>query len=281
MPVQPNFISTSLPFKISAIPDATATRAGVMTPEQVRRLGSGGALKDLSVNDAAVDFFPEGYAVLRTGSVNNGAGAFTGGGVGNKAILGITGFDGLSINKLKSIVVVWENVVGPAGPFYNPSSPSVCAPYVNLIVDFTPTMGGNIRVLPLFSAAADGPIAQATGRYSNPGGANQLIYEWDSTLDVQIVNSPPLPVPGGVLPDVDLGGPSWTSKAYKWSALVAANGDATLKHAKLEDSFPDDGGLPAGAVVPAIIINSSDSATAVKQGKRLLSVAINGVSVLV
>ena len=71
-------------------PDVPDRTDGAPSPASV----GGGSIPLFSVNDAAVDY---GYAdrsvVMRTGSRSNPAGAYTGNGIGNKAILGVFGFD--------------------------------------------------------------------------------------------------------------------------------------------------------------------------------------------
>lgn len=104
----------------------------------------GQGANDYSVNAASVDRVADGSLVLRTGGITNSPGAFTGGGTGNKAILGIAGFDGLPLASLASIDFSWTNVVGPGGPFYSPpSSGNTTVPWVNLLVDFNPA--GRVR----------------------------------------------------------------------------------------------------------------------------------------
>lgn len=227
----------------------------------------------LPVNTAAVDAgYQDGSLVLRTGSNANPAGAFTGGGIGNKSILGVSGFDGLPIGQLTSISYTWTNVTGPGGPFFNPpGGPSVQTPYVNLIVDFG---GGDLRVCPLLDDSLAAAVTAAIGTYSNPGGLNVLTFAWSSAQDVLIVNAPPNPVPGGVAPNVNVGA-TWFERTYRWADLVAANPAAVLR-----DVFTGDGGLPAGAVTPGVLLVSGDSANVTKSGKRIRAFEVNGQSVL-
>lgn len=226
----------------------------------------------LPVNTAAVDAgYQDGSIVLRTGSNANPAGAFTGGGVGNKSILGVSGFDGLPIGQLLSIAYTWRNVVGPGGPFFiPPGAATATTPNLNLIVDFG---GGDLRVCPCCADSLTAAITAAVGTYLN-NGANVLTYSWTNAKDVMIVNAPPNPVPGGVVPNVTVG-PAWFQNTYRWSALVAAN-----PLARLVDVFTGDGGLPAGAVTPGILLISGDSANVTKSGKRISAFSVNGSSVI-
>lgn len=244
-----------------------------------------GNLVDLSVNNASVDFgFDE--VVLRTGGVTgspNVTGAFNGGGTGNKAILGLRGFNGKPLSALSTVEFSFTSQLGPTGPFYNPPGAiSTTVPYVNLIIDFDPTVpGGDLRLISLLDSSLTLAIVNVIGTYANPGGLNTLIYSWDATMDVLIVNSPPNPTPGGVPPSVTVG-PSWPANAYSWSALKAANPNAIFV-----DAFPanpvffptGDGGAPAGAILPALLLASGDSGNLTKSGKRIIEWKINGVPV--
>jgi len=232
-----------------------------------------GSLLDLSVNTAQLN---QNYAsnaiVLRTGSKANTAGAYNGGGVGNKAIACVRGFSGLPLASLLSLSYTWENVLGPAGPNFNPpGAATVLSPYINLIVDFG---GGVLRVLILCSDSLVGTISAAIGTYSNPGGLNVLTFSWNNAKDVIIVGSPPAPSPGGVPVDISVG-PGHLNNAYKFSALVAANPLATLI-----DAFTGDSGLPVGAITPAIMLISGDSGNLTKSGKKFTQFLVNGTSVL-
>lgn len=231
---------------------------------------------DFSVNAAAVDAgFADGSIVLRTGARTNTAGAYTGGGTGNKAILGIFGFDRLPLGSLSTISYTWRNVVGPGGPYFNPAGAgTVTTPYVNLIVDFDPLGAGNIRVLVLADESLNPAISASIGNYANPGGQNLLTYSWSADQSVLIVNSPPNATPGGVAPQVSVGA-AWPENSYRWSSLVSAN-----PHAVLVDAFPNDGGMPAGAIMPALLLVSGDSGNLVRSGKRVTALKVNGSDTL-
>lgn len=237
--------------------------------------GGGIALPDFSVNEAQVNGgYNDGSIVLRTTARANATGAFTGGGTGNKALYGVFGFNGLAIGALQSVEFVWENVVGPAGPnFIPPGGATTVTPYLNLIVDFDPNGGGDIRVLIMITDQLAAAINNSVGTYVN-NGSNVLTYSWDNSQNAMIVGSPPAPTPGGVVPDVSVG-PSFLENSYKWSDLVSANPGAILV-----DAYPGDGGLPAGAIVPSILLVSGDSSAVIKSGKKIRSFEVNGSSVL-
>ena len=237
---------------------------------------AGQCLSDFSVNAAAVDGgFADGSIVLRTGARTNSAGAFHGGGTGNKSIFGVFGFDGLPMGDLVSVAYTWRNVTGSGGPFFSPpAGPSVLTPYVNVIVDFDPLGAHDVRVLVLLDDSLNGLITSVLGSYSNPGGLNVLTYAWTSAQDCLIVGSTPGTIPGGVAAHVTVG-PAWPERAYRWADLVGANPAAVLV-----DAFPGDGGLPAGAVVPSILLVSGDSTNTQRSGKRISAMTVNGNSVL-
>jgi len=235
----------------------------------------GGAGGGFSVNAAALDGgYDDGSVVLRTGTATNPAGAYNSGGTGNKAIGGVFGFNGVPIADLETIEFVWENVDGPGGPFFiPPGAPSVQTPYINFIVDFDPLGAGDLQVCVVLDDSLNVAITAALGSYVN-NGSNVLTYGWDGlTQDILIVAHVP-PAPGGVAPNVSVG-PSWLENSYSWQAIIAANPTAILV-----DAFTGNGGLPAGAVTPAILIASGDSGNVVRSGKRVTAFDVNGASVL-
>ena len=185
-----------------------------------------GLVTDLSVNDGRVDRVESGL-VLRTSAQVLPAGAFnSAGNTGNKAIAGFSGFEGMMLSALQSISFDWTNIVGEAGVNYNPVELTTTAtPYVNLLVDFDPNGGGDVRVLVVITDQLNPTINDSVGTYSNPGGLNRLTYSWNNTQNALIVGSPPASVPGGVAPDVTVGG-AWPENSYKFSDLVSANPDA-------------------------------------------------------
>jgi hypothetical protein len=233
-------------------------------------------MPDFSVNAAAVDAgYADGSIVLRTGARSNAAGAFHGGGTGNKSIFGVFGWHGAKMVDLASVSVTWTNLHGLGGPFFNPpTAETVVTPYLNVLVDFDPLGAHDIRVLVMLSDGQNPLISAAIGSYSNPGGLNVLTYAWTAAQDCLLVNSTPGTIPGGVPAHVTVG-PGWLERAYRFADLVSANPAAILV-----DAFPADNGFPAGAVMPAILLNSGDSNNAQRSGKRIAAMTVNGSSVL-
>lgn len=231
---------------------------------------------DFSVNEASVaSGYSDGSIVLQTSEQVNSAGSFTGVGVGNKSIFGVFGYNNLPISQLSSLEFVWENIVGPAGVnFIPPGGTTTVTPDINILVDFDPNGAGDIRILIAATDQLDAAINNSVGTFSN-NGSNVLTYSWSAATDnVLIVLSPPNPVPGGVPVGVTTG-PSWFQNSYSWAALVAANQNAVIV-----DAYPGDNGMPAGMILPGIILKSGDDATVIKSGKKIASFKVNGSPVL-
>jgi hypothetical protein len=256
-------------------------RCLVVGGTEVTPNGIGGAAqRDLSVNNAAA-YSIDGVAVLRTGGSANPAGAFNGGGTGNKAFFGKpVGLAGLPMSSLSAVEYTWRNLLGGGGPFFNPAGPAtVVTPYLNFLVDFG---SGDLRVLIACDDALHPLITAAIGTYANPGGLNSLTYAWSSSMAVCIVGAPPALVPGGVAPSVSVG-LTFLENAYSWAALVAAN-----PLARVLDAFPGnpvlfpagDSGMPAGALVPGVLLVSGDSGNVAKSGKLIASWKVNGTELL-
>ncbi len=148
------------------------------------QIGGGGGggnarLLDLSVNAARLDQgYPAGAIVLRTGARTNAAGAYTGGGTGNKAITGVFGFDGLPLGSLLALSYTWTSVVGPVGPTWiPPGAASVVVPYVNFVVDFNPAGPSDLRILVVTDSGLGAPISPSIGTYTNDG-FNNITHAW-------------------------------------------------------------------------------------------------------
>jgi hypothetical protein len=232
---------------------------------------AGSRLLGFPVGNAGADgLYPDGSFVLRVGAGAHPAGGFTGGGTGNKVALGVKDFDGLPLGALASLSYAWTSLVGPVGPTWlPPGAASPVVPFVNLVVDFA----GDVRVLVVTDSGLGPAISGAIGTYTN-NGLNLITHAWTAAQAVLIVNAPPNAVPGGVPPLVSVG-PAWPQNAYSFAALVAANPGAVLR-----DAFTGDGGMPAGALTPAVLLVSGDSGNVTRSGKRFFSFNVNGGSVI-
>jgi len=232
------------------------------------------------VNQAQAILFPGGPIALRTAAVTNPTGGFNNStATGNKAIFGVHGYDGTPIADMLSVDVIWENYLGNGGPFYiPPTSGDSTSPSGVFFVDFDGA--GDLRVCFLIGDTFVTAVRDAVGSYTNDG-SNQLTYHWDNTMSVAIANAPPNPVPGGVSPSVNVGS-NWFERAYAWSDLVAANPNAVIR-----DAFPanaayfalGDAGFASGAYMPGISILSGSTSTLSRNGKLIVSAAVNGASI--
>ncbi|HKZ74080.1 MAG TPA: hypothetical protein VJ011_08450 [Steroidobacteraceae bacterium] len=261
--------------------------------EWVPTPGGGGApppIVALAANTASVDSgYPDGFVVLRTGSNVNPAGAYNGGGTGNKALLGVPGFSGLPIAALLSISYTWENLLGPTGV---PGPVSVTVPFGNLIVDFAPPPGpGDLRVLSLLDRQLAAAISASIGSYADAGPLHT--HTWlavetapginGSVCIIGVTNPPGAATPPGGCPVNVTVGAGQFENTYRWTDLIATNPTAVLVDAFPANAvlFPTgDGGMPVGAVTPAILVVSGDSANIVKSGKRIVALTVNGTPIV-
>ncbi len=228
---------------------------------------------DLSVNKANVDNTQSASPVITTRTGTNPAGAFNGGGLGNKGILGIQGFDGTALSALTSIEYVWREMEAAH------SNPLGLQPYLNLIIEPDPDLHPGVYKiltigntdLPIFCCA---PTALAPGRWdylwkpaptpgNPPYGPNVVQVVLDFAAG-------PLPI---VPPDIVLG-PTWPSHAYFMSTILAA-----FPNARLRDVSTLDGGLPKTTVTPALLVIIGDSNNVVMVSRLIESVKVNGSSV--
>lgn len=102
-----------------------------------------------------------------------------------------------------------------------------------------------------------------------------LTYSWDTTKSVMIVNlDGNAALYPGNLPATTTAGPgtpTWLNNAISWSSLLTANPNARLV----------DGGMPAGAIMLAVLLVSGDSGATTplfsrKSGKKITAFSVNG-----
>jgi hypothetical protein len=212
---------------------------------------------DLSVNAARVDAVQSGTPVLITGTSVNNAGAFNGGGVGNKSIMGFNGHGGLPLSGIRMIQFDYEQLSLNLG----------FVPQVNLVVN---AGGGlyHIFVIDLSTAAS-----LNTGTIT-PLGGNKFRFTHDtSTNFVQVVNaftqapivSPPVPVAMST-------GPIWNQNSFRWSDIIAS-----FPAWVLADANSGDGGLPKNTVTPAMLIDLGDSGNVTTLAYQLSNILFNGL----
>jgi hypothetical protein len=173
---------------------------------------------DCSVNSARVQPHSSGAGITITTTARvNEAGAFQGGGSGNKAIYGAWSLDLLPLAELQHLLIVWQNQAGPAGPHVEPAQAvTVATPYLNLLVDLNAAdapAGADIRVLVCCCDQLSPAISEAIGVKSNDG-SNRLTDLWRAdTHGVLIVGYDGSNAPGGIIPVLS-NGSSWMENVF-------------------------------------------------------------------
>lgn len=219
---------------------------------------------DLSVNGAFVEAFQSAKAILRTQTNVNPAGGFTGGGTGNKAILGNLGFDNFPLSGLQTLRWRQKNLT-PQQPYTTPLDG-----YMNLVVELDPS--GSPGNYSLFSLCMDsGPVINI-GVATTPA-PNELQLDWDVAANyTQVVLDKG--VAGVVAPVVGVPGPpnTWPSRSYRVQDILTAYPNARLRNAN-----PADGGMPKNTIVAAVLRNMGDSGTVTIAQRLLMEWRFNGI----
>jgi hypothetical protein len=222
---------------------------------------------DLSVNHARVSTPYSDAPVLQTSTGTNAAGAYNGGGTGNKAILGFKGLSGVPLASITSIVFDWMPLsITPPSPFLF---------YVNMVVDLGGGAGVRVFVIDT-DPAITGPLN--SGTVTSPAPGVLRMTHMPASNFVQVVNAfgpiPPAiaPVPVPVAAGAPLG--PWPASSFSYSAILAAYPGAALL-----DVSTGDGGLPkAPTVTPALMLIQGDSSDLQMRASAMLSMKVNGVS---
>lgn len=272
---------------ISASPLVASVIAIGPSTLEVRLVSSGGAAgvsddrRDYSVNGARVDEFASYPPILRISTQRNPAGAFVGGGLGNKAILG---------HATPTLGVPLDELLGLAWTSYDLSpegTPIVSGnewPYVNLVVELGPQTIAPPAYSILSIAPTQFPLLNV-GVESINGRERAIV--WDALLNnVQVVldrgmyETPPFVLPPGPWPaglpgagyipaavGPGSGNPpvgSWTSRSYTLSDITK-----TWPNARIINAYPADGGLPAATPVTGFLLVIGDSANLALAIRRL------------
>jgi hypothetical protein len=211
---------------------------------------------DLSVNSARVESAGSTTPLIITGTAVNNAGAFNGGGIGNKAILGCKGHAGVNIADIEEIAWEWTLMS---------LQPPTFLPYLNLLV----SIGGGVKI---FSVDPLQATILNTGTLTPLGGGQFRFVTNTATNFVQVVNafevapiiSPPVPVAAGT-------GPHWFNASFRWSDIIAS-----FPGSVLVDVSSGDGGLPKNTVTPAFLLNVGDSGNAVEHVYQMGDITFNG-----
>lgn len=232
---------------------------------------------DVSVNKAHVDNPQSTVPVLVTKTGTNNAGGFNGGGLGNKAMLGIQGFNGMPLSELQSVVWIWQELEA-AHP-----DPLGLRVYANLIIEPDPIgFPGVYKVLVLSDTLA--PIIDVI---STPlgGGSWKITWPTDSKKLVFCVNPAGLPAPPNPVESVWVSPPpgvpffSAVNNMYFTQLFAMADILAAYPNARLVDASSGDGGLPHTTVTPALMIIVGDSNNVVMVSRLIKQVQVNGETV--
>jgi hypothetical protein len=215
---------------------------------------------DLSVNNSLVDNAQSTSPVITTRTGTSAAGAYAGGGVGNKGILGIKGFDLLPLGAVSKLDLQWHDLNG--------GDPVQLRPYFNLVVENLVAPGA----LHLISISNTLTASINDFVITNLGG-DRWLYAFDAALNtVQVVGQayPAFPV----VP-VFNGGPAWFQQAFKLADILAV-----YPTARLRDAYTADGGMPASpTITPALIVSVADSGNTLMGSRLIEQIKINGAFV--
>lgn len=302
--VQPSAVESldpvSAPYLPAGVPDATWIRfhgptafAVIGTVAQVAAhlvvVTADAARRDHSVNGALVDLYDTPTPLLRTKTDAHPAGGFTGGGVGNKAILGHVPKADMPLGALQMLEFVVEQLTRETGLVGN------TIPYVNLIVELDPA-GPHAGVYTIFSMMSREFPGLNLGAFVDTPPFYRVT--WDAQLHfVQVVSDrglyrtslplpvwdPPFPLAGPpgqfVAPAVGVGGDpppgSWTSRSYQLGQILAFYPGARIAALALSG----DGGMPKLTTTAGVLLVLGDSANVKQNAVRVTTWRLNGVSI--
>ena len=250
----------------------------------------GSARRDHSVNGALVEGYDTARPVLRTKTDGHVVGAYTGLGLGNKAIIGHFLPAPMLLSALVSVDITVERIT-PEATFLPPITNGYAInvlPYLNLVVDLGPVGiigpgSGGIAIL----VFGDVNNVLLLGAYSVPG-VNQHRCLWtagDPGSGVLVVNGAGMfvsPSPAGALfvpasqnaPLIYLAA-SWQNFAFDVAAIVAAYPGAMIVNA-----YSADNGLPKSPTITSGVMAMIGSSSLTTQNAvRVLDWQLNGVSI--
>lgn len=250
--------------KFNALGSGLPTRSG-QGQWVLASIGSGGGggdtlaflnRVDCSVNSANVSNAYGARPILQIRTGGNVAGGFNGIGLGNKSILGFSGFDGIALSTLTSFSYRWRDMAPGNSPFL---------PYANLVVD----INGNDTVYKIFVMSVPGPVGSNPFSIIVNGDGTTTYTHIFGSNDLQVVNDIP-----PVVPYINVGVP-WQSHSYRLSDILAS-----YPSARLRDIASGDAGLPKSpAITPSFLLIQGDSNTNRIGGTALYEVFFNGTQV--
>ena len=272
--------------KLSALPDDASTvfytlnsRAGVGPGRWVIVPGGSGSgiivpqRRDHSVNGASAENWRNPSPILRTNTDNNPAGSFTGGGLGNKAILGHFLAASMLLSAIASIEWEQESLTPEA---VGPNT----TPYGNLIVELDPIGAPGVYSILVFGDASS-PLN--LGTYTTPApGVTKVVWTPATNFanvvvdkGMAILPNPPGPVfvPVAQGPAQSVPG-AWPGHAYRVSDILAVYPGARVVNAN-----PADGGMPAATIVAGILLALGDSNNKIQNAVQIRNWKLNGVAI--
>ena len=225
--------------------------------------------RDYSCNGAVVEGFATPSPIMKTSTQRNvlsgGIGAFNGGGLGNKAILGYALADGTPLASLLSVRYRVEQLtteVGLAAP------PTI--PYWNLVVELDPIGAPGVYSIFVFGDRLN-PLNPGTYADAPP------FYEttWAAGVNnTMIVIDTGVGGPGPAIPPAEgvPGAPAtWQSRSYDLPTILALRPAAVLRAVA-----SGDGGMPRATVTTPVMIVIGDSANFRLNAVRVREWELNG-----
>jgi len=224
---------------------------------------------DCSVNSAHVEETYSSAPILHAQPAGNVAGAFNGGGLGNKCILAFRVGDLLPLGLFTGFKYTWRDL--------NPGTPGIGV-YANLVLD----VNGDGSAYKIASIDPISPPALGNGTtITNPDGTKTTSFNGatDNLLIVNGLLNPPLPPGGpGFVPPTVPGAPlpgGWPSNSYSLASILAA-----YPACRLAEASSLDNGLPkAPNKTPAFMIITGDSINMLVRAFRLTNIEFNGVKI--
>lgn len=243
--------------------------------------GGGGGVsvpnrRNHSVNGGACDDFTKTPCILRSNTNINAAGAFNGGGVGNKGIVGHWLPAPVLLGAVLSVELTYERlspeIVGP-----------VSLPYMNMVVEFDPVNFPG--VLAIFSFGDEANVLNQ-GSYSTPAPGFRKITWTPGANFIQVVvdkgmypaGAPPVPLAGPLTIPTSQGplppAATWNSRDYSIVNLLVA-----YPGARIVNGNSLDGGLPKTTPTAGLMAMIGDSGSHLQNAIRVVEWKFNGADV--
>lgn len=226
-----------------------------------------------SVNGGAADDFTKTPAILRTNTNVNNAGAFNGGGLGNKAILGHWLSSPLLLSALLNITLDYELLAPENG------TGGLRVPYMNLIVEFDPAGAPGVYSVLVLGDPGSPPVLNL-GVFTSLGSDKyRTVWTPANYLSVvlfkgTLINSLAPGIPPATIPPDASTGPSWPANSFAVATLLAQ-----YPNARIVNAFTGDGGLPKNTQTAGLLAVLGDSGTVIQNAVRINAWYLNGAAV--